>query len=143
MGTIRHTLAHPPAGTLGSRSSDAQAPEPVLHVHPTGYRYAGDADPSAPGGIATIYRDLIADDARTGQITDDVVAALARGRHCPVLTQWTEHLNRLVTTLSERGHEPVVLRGGIGPRPEPPPWPGYPPARRAAAARRRHRALHR
>jgi superfamily II DNA or RNA helicase len=31
-----------------------------------------------------------------------------------VLTQWTEHLDRLVTALSLRGHEPVVLRGGMG-----------------------------
>ncbi len=114
LGPIRHTLVPPPAGTLGSRSPDAPAPEPVLHVHATGYHYTGDAHPSAPGGIAAIYRDLVADDARTGQITDDVVAALARGRHCLVLTQWTEHLDRLVTALSERGLEPVVPRGGMG-----------------------------
>jgi superfamily II DNA or RNA helicase len=31
-----------------------------------------------------------------------------------VLTQWTEHLDRLVAALSERGQEPVVLRGGMG-----------------------------
>jgi superfamily II DNA or RNA helicase len=114
LGPTRHTLVQPAAGTLGSRSPDAQAPEPVLHIHHTAYRYTGDADPSAPGGIAAIYRDLVADDARTGQIADDVVAALARGRHCLVLTQWTQHLDRLVTTLSERGHDPVVLRGGMG-----------------------------
>jgi hypothetical protein len=89
LGPIRHTLTPPPAGTLGSRSPDSQTPEPVLHVHPTGYRYTGDADPSAPGGIAAIYRDLIADEVRTGQIADDVTAALARGRHCLILTQWT------------------------------------------------------
>jgi superfamily II DNA or RNA helicase len=114
LGPTRHTLVQPPAGTLSSRSPDEQAPEPVLHIHPTAYRYTGDADPSAPGGIAAIYRDLVADDVRTGQIADDVVAALARGRHCLVLTQWTEHLDRLVTMLSKRGHEAVVLRGGMG-----------------------------
>jgi superfamily II DNA or RNA helicase len=114
LGPIRHTLTPPPAGTLGSRSPDSQTPEPVLHVHPTGYRYTGDADPSAPGGIAAIYRDLIADEVRTGQIADDVTAALARGRHCLILTQWTAHLDRLVAALNERGHDPVVLRGGLG-----------------------------
>ena len=31
-------------------------------MHPTGFCYTGDADPSAPGGIAAIYRDLAADD---------------------------------------------------------------------------------
>jgi superfamily II DNA or RNA helicase len=114
LGPVRHTLVAAPAGTLDSRSTDAQAPEPILHVHPTGYRYTGDADPSAPGGISAIYRDLVADGARTNQITEDVATALTRGRHCLVLTQWTEHLDRLVAALSERGHEPVVLRGGMG-----------------------------
>src|SRR3954447_7717112 len=57
---------------------------------------------------------LVADAAHTDQIADDVLAALSRGRHCLVLTQWTEHLDRLVTALSKRGHEPVVLRGGVG-----------------------------
>ena len=47
----------------------------------------GDADPQAPGGMAAIYRDLAADDDRARQITADVAAALARGRHCLVLTQ--------------------------------------------------------
>jgi superfamily II DNA or RNA helicase len=114
LGPVRHTVAQPRVGTLGSRSSDVQAPEPILHVHPTDYRYTGDADPSAPGGISAIYRDLIADDARARQIADDVVAALTHGRHCLVLTQWTEHLDRLVAALNDRGHEPVVLRGGMG-----------------------------
>jgi superfamily II DNA or RNA helicase len=116
LGPVRHTLVLPPAGTLTGQPSDAQAPHPILHVHPTDYRYAGDADPSAPGGIAAIYRDLIADETRTGQIAADVAAALGHGRHCLVLTQWTEHVNRLVTALSKRGHEPVVLRGGMGAR---------------------------
>jgi superfamily II DNA or RNA helicase len=31
-----------------------------------------------------------------------------------VLTQWTEHLDRLVTALANRRQEPVVLRGGMG-----------------------------
>jgi hypothetical protein len=28
----------------------------VLRVHPTGYRYTGDASPSAPGRITVIYK---------------------------------------------------------------------------------------
>jgi superfamily II DNA or RNA helicase len=105
----------------------------VLHVHPTGFRYTGAADPAAPGGIAAIYRDLVADDTRTAQVVTDVVAALTNGRHCLVLTQWTDHLDRLTAALRERGHDPVVLRGGMGakarttalarlqPRPDGPP----------------------
>jgi superfamily II DNA or RNA helicase len=133
LGPIRHTLTPAPTGTLGVRSLDAPAPEPVLHVHPTGFRYTGDADPVAPGGIAAIYRDLVADDTRTAQVVTDVVAALTNGRHCLVLTQWTDHLDRLTAALRQRGHDPVVLRGGMGakaraaalarlqPRPDGPP----------------------
>jgi hypothetical protein len=36
------------------------------------------------------------------------------GRHCLVLTQWTAHLERLTAALQETGHDPVVLRGGMG-----------------------------
>jgi len=40
--------------------------------------------------------------------------ALTRRRHCLVLTQWTAHLERLAAALRETGHDPVVLRGGMG-----------------------------
>src|SRR3954447_3200168 len=133
LGPIRHTLTPAPTGTLGARSLDAPAPEPVLHVHPTGFRYTGPADPAAPGGIAAIYCDLVPGDTRTAQVVTDVVAALTNGRHCLVLTEWTDHLDHLSAALRERGHDPVVLRGGMGakaraaalarlqPRPDGPP----------------------
>lgn len=66
--------------------------------------------------MAAIYRDLVADDTRTTQITTDVHNALGRGRNCLVLTQWTGHLDRLAASLREGGHDPVVLRGGMGAR---------------------------
>jgi hypothetical protein len=66
--------------------------------------------------MAAIYRDLAADNDRARQITADVVAALARGRHCLILTQWVAHLRKLTETLQEAGHDPVVLRGGMGAR---------------------------
>ena len=114
LGPIRHKLVPAPAGSLGGRSLEAPAPEPVLHVHPTGFRYTGDAEPAAPGGMAAIYRDLVADDTRTAQVVTDVLAALARDRHCLVLTQWTDHLDRLAAALRAHGHDPVILRGGMG-----------------------------
>ena len=106
------------AGTIVSestmKSNMAPAPEPVLFVHSTSFRYTGDADPSAPGGIAAIYRDLVADSARTGQVVIDVMVALGRGRHCLVLTQWTKHLELFASALGEEGRDPVILRGGMG-----------------------------
>ena len=89
-------------------------PIPVLHVHPTRYCYRGDADPSRPGGITEIYRDLARDDDRTRQVTADVIAALSGGRNCLILTNWTSHLERIAALLRDAGDDPVVLRGGMG-----------------------------
>jgi superfamily II DNA or RNA helicase len=123
VGPVRHTITFP---THRGAAATAQSPlameltpatgrpAPVLRVHPTQFCYAGDTDPSAPGGIAAVYQDLGADTARTTQVADDVAEALARGRHCLVLTQWLGHLDRLVGALRERGYDPVVLRGGMG-----------------------------
>ena len=114
LGPIRNTMTQAPPGTLPLRPQTGPPPKPVLHVHPTGFLYSGQADPAAPGGIAAIYRDLAADEARNRQITADVLTALQQGRHCLVLTQWTSHLGQLASALREHGHDPVILRGGMG-----------------------------
>ena len=75
---------------------------------------ATDASPSAPGGITVIYKDLIADEQRTRQIIADAATALSQGRNCLILTNWTAHLDKLADALRAMGHDPVVLRGGIG-----------------------------
>ncbi len=112
IGPIRHTVARATRDTL--TSVEAPVPDPVLHVHPTRYTYSGDATPQSPGGMAVIYRDLVADDDRLQQVVQDVLDATGRGRHCLVLTQWTSHLERLTAELTQRGRPPVVLRGGMG-----------------------------
>ncbi len=114
LGAIRHTMPTPGPGTLPQRAGQPTAPHRVLRLHPTGYRYTGDADPSAPGGIATIYRDLAADPGRLAQICADLHGAIEDGRHCLVLTQWTAHLERIAESLRDYGHDPVILRGGMG-----------------------------
>jgi len=125
VGEIRHTITPPRDRDTGRQElvlpgimllGDTTRPAPVLHLHLTTYCYSGDADPQAPGGMAAIYRDLADDDHRTRQITADVAAALARGRHCLVLTQWVAHLHKLAGLLQETGYAPVVLRGGMGAR---------------------------
>jgi len=66
--------------------------------------------------MSAIYRDLVADGDRTGQVVSDVVAALGRGRHCLGLTRWTSHVDRLAEAFRAEGRDPVVLRGGMGAR---------------------------
>jgi hypothetical protein len=79
-------------------------PTPVPHVHPTAYRYTGGASPSVPGGMAVIYKDLIA----------DVLTAIHQNRNCLVLTSWTGHLETTASALRTLGHDPVFLKGGMG-----------------------------
>jgi superfamily II DNA or RNA helicase len=113
LGPVRHTMNAPEPGTLAAAAAGG-APERSLIVHLTEFVYRGAADPSAPGGIAAVYRDLTADEARNQQVLTDVLAALARGRNCLVLTQWTAHVAVLAELLRAAGHDPVVLRGGTG-----------------------------
>lgn len=112
IGPIRHTVARATRDTL--TSGDAPVPDTVLHLHPTRYMYDGDASPQSPGGMAAIYRDLVADEDRLQQVVGDVLVAQERGRNCLVLTQWTSHLERISAELAGRDHSPVVLRGGMG-----------------------------
>ena len=129
VGPIRHTitfpadrkrdptgeLAEPGQAPLGIELRDQmRRPLPDLRVHPTRFCYSGEADPSAPGGIAAIYQDLASDPVRIAQVVGDVTEALARGRHCLVLTQWLRHLDRLDSALRDLDHDPVLLRGGMG-----------------------------
>ena len=113
LGPVRHTMSAPEPGTLAAAALGG-TPERSLTVHLTTFNYRGDVDPAAPGGIAAIYQDLVADQARNKQVVADVVAALARGRQCLVLTQWTAHVDTLTAALGDAGHEPVVLKGGMG-----------------------------
>jgi superfamily II DNA or RNA helicase len=130
LGSFRHTITHGPRTAARShehsghvedrldvvvpQAEAAVRPQPVLEVHQTGFRYQGDVEPSAPGGIATIYRHLVADQARTAQVVADITTALERGRHCLVLTQWTAHVETFADALRSKGFDPVVLRGGMG-----------------------------
>jgi superfamily II DNA or RNA helicase len=114
VGPVRHTFTLP-RGTPGQDALPGTGrPSPVVYVHPTRYRYDGDADPSRPGGMTAIYRDLAADEQRTRQVIADVLAALGKDRNCLVLTNRTSHLEKLAGLLREAGHDPVILRGGMG-----------------------------
>jgi superfamily II DNA or RNA helicase len=114
VGPVRHTITLPRSTGGQDTLPGTGRPVPMLYVHPTGYRYDGDADPSSPGGMTAIYRDLAADEQRTRQVTADVLAALGKDRNCLILTNRTSHLEKLAGLLHEAGHDPVILRGGMG-----------------------------
>ncbi len=124
VGPTRHTFEATPTSVTNQSSpgsaeqlslrDDASPPVPVLSVHPTGFLFSGAVDPFVPGGINAVYKELLADAARNEQIVGDVHDAIGRGRHCLLLTQWTAHVEHLADLLRARGHDPVVLRGGMG-----------------------------
>ena len=114
LGPMRHTLQHADPDTLEGAHTDR--PRPLLVVHPTRFRLEEQVDLSVPGAIAGIHRALAADESRNEQILTDVLEAHVRGRHCLVLAQRTAHVDHLAARLSERGVEPVVLKGGMGAR---------------------------
>jgi superfamily II DNA or RNA helicase len=108
---VRHRLEAPAAGTL--TVDEPTSPHPVLVLHPTEFRYQGSADPAEPGGMSSIYRELVADRARLELVVCDVIKALDRGRNCLVLTTWRNHVDALVEALTERGRAPLRLVGGM------------------------------
>jgi superfamily II DNA or RNA helicase len=103
-GPIRHTI------------DSGDAPGAVLRrrliVHETDHAAAGTDDLH----IQDVFRDLVADEARTALIATHVADAIDRGRNCLVLTQWRTHLESLLQHLTVLGLEPLVLRGGLGKR---------------------------
>jgi superfamily II DNA or RNA helicase len=113
VGPVRHTIALSRDAAGQDTLRDTGRPAPVLYVHPTEYRYDGEADPSRPGGMTTIFRHLAADEQRTRQVIADVLAALSKDRNCLVLTNRTSHW-KFADLLREAGHNPVILRGGMG-----------------------------
>lgn len=112
LGPVRHTPTHADPDTLEGVTTER--PRPVLTVHPTSFHLDEPVDFSAPGAIAGVHNALAEDKARNEQILADVIGALGRGRHCLVLAQRTGHVDHLAASLEARGHDPVVLKGGMG-----------------------------
>lgn len=113
LGSHHVAIAQPSTGQLPVDSSDLLTPHPVLHLHPTQFQYRGDADPTAPGGMAEIYRALVADHARLDQIVADVLTAAETGANILVLTTWVDHLNAITDRLRTAGKTVTVLSGGM------------------------------
>ena len=113
LGPHHVALDVPGAGELPAAATDSPAPHPVLRLHPTRFRYAGNADPAAPGGIAEIYRALVADQDRLEQVVADVLTAHRDGANVLVLTTWIDHLEAITSQIREAGATVIVLSGGM------------------------------
>jgi superfamily II DNA or RNA helicase len=99
-GPVRHTLTMPDSQALRTLE---------LIVHDTEHETADDAE-----HIQTTFRGLVEDHQRTAAICADIAEAANAGRHCLVLTRWTEHLDLLTEQLAIRDVEALVLHGKMG-----------------------------
>jgi superfamily II DNA or RNA helicase len=108
-GPIRHRIAPRDCDA----ELDARRWALELRVRPTRFHIAADPDSAEGPSIQAVFRALVDDDERTALVCDDVLAALAQGRRCLVLSQWKEHVHRLAQRLRDAGTEPIVLEGGL------------------------------
>lgn len=113
LGQIVHTMEPTDSNQLPEGAGEVPAPHLSLEVHPTSYFYKGDADPSEPGGMAQIYKDVVADDERLDQIVGDVLDAYQKQAKILLLTTWKEHLDRFAGRFRTAGLDPVVLSGSL------------------------------
>ncbi len=83
-------------------------------VRPTAFRPCGEPEEDARLAFQSLCRELVHDSRRNAAICGDVREAFESGRHPLVLTERTEHLDRLAEGFAEAGLPHVVLRGGMG-----------------------------
>jgi len=121
-----------PVATIVGMVADGMASGEILAAYPDlepanveqALRYAADAvreteltlSDAAETPIQEVFRLLVEDEQRTTLVCDDVLAALAEGRRCLVLSHWKQHWHLLAEALRSRGVSPLVFEGGLGKR---------------------------
>lgn len=101
-GPVRHRISTSPSVADGGLRID-------LTVRDTALTFAGGQDAS----IQDIFRAVVNDASRTELVCDDVLAAVARGRRCLVLSERKEHVRKLSERLRDCGKAPLVVDGGL------------------------------
>ena len=114
-----HPIVFMQCGPIRYRvSARAQAAaRPFRHsvfVHPTAFRSLRPPEADKRLEFQALYQALVEDEARTRRICDDVIEAVLAGRSPLVLTERTDHLERLARALSPDVRHLIVLRAGMG-----------------------------
>ncbi len=94
------------------RNTTAPAPTTLqveLVVHETGLT----VEESEAAAIHEVLAAVAADPSRARQVADDVVAEMATGRRCLVLSERKSHLALLAEQLRALGVDPLELHGGL------------------------------
>jgi superfamily II DNA or RNA helicase len=108
-GPIRHRV--------DARMQAAARPfEHKVFVRPTAFRSLKAPETDKRLEFQTLYPALIDDGARTLSICEDVVDCVRAGRSPLILTERTDHLDRMALALEPHVRHVVVLRAGMGKR---------------------------
>lgn len=100
---------------VDAKQQAAQRPfRHIVMVRPTGFRSTSEAEADVRAEFCTLYKNLIAEDARNELICSDVISAVREGRSPVVLTERKEHLERLGALLFAQVRHLIILRGGMG-----------------------------
>lgn len=106
-GPVRHRV--------NARAQAAARPfEHFVLVQPTAFLSSRNPDADKRVQFQAVYQELIDDELRTRRICDDVVESVGSGRSPLVLTERSEHLDRLEQGLSAQVRHLVALRAGLG-----------------------------
>jgi superfamily II DNA or RNA helicase len=106
-GPVRHRV--------NAKAQAAARPfEHRVLVQPTGFVPRRGPDPDARVEFQALCQELVDDEDRNGRICADVIACLQEGRSPLVLTERSEHLDRLEQMLAGRVQHLIVLRAGQG-----------------------------
>ena len=95
------------------------ASRPFTHhvfVRPTSFQPLTTTDPDVRLQFHALYGALMADEGRNQLICDDIQEAVRAGRSPLVLTERTEHLQKLAEKLASVAQHLIVLQGGMGRR---------------------------
>ena len=114
-----HPIIFMQCGPVRYRVSDRQQAEqrPFDHevvVHPTKFRLPSHLQNMTSLSIQEVYAALVRDDERNQLIVKDVVEAVQAKRFPVLLTERREHLDTLVSLLSPKIQNVIVMAGGMG-----------------------------
>jgi hypothetical protein len=124
-GPIRHRIAQRDRDAeLGARRLALE-----LRVRPTKFHIAADPDNTEGPPIQAVFRALVDDEQRTALVCDDVLAALAQGRRCLVLSQWKEQSTGSRSGCGTPARSRSCSRVGLPRRPATDSWPPSMPPR--------------
>ena len=116
-----HPIIFMQCGPIRYRVSakEQAAARPFIHsviVRPTNFRVTEPAEDDSRYRFHALYQALITDSRRNQLITGDVLEAVQSGRRPLVLTERTEHLELLASSLTGPIPHVITLKGGMGRR---------------------------